>query len=252
MSTEEDAMSLVPSAEMQFRSDMTVDLVDSMARDADVVSAARVSTQGQASRLVETELAPDSGESKLILYLMRARHGSPFEHSVMKFYIEAPIFVWREIMRHRIASYNEESGRYRQLRPTFYVPARDRLLQQIGKPGHYSFIEGTPEQVSQVGEVLRRDARITYAGYEALLASGVAREVARMGLPLNLFSSGYMTLNARSLMNFLSLRTIRPDATYPSYPQREIAMVADQVEGHWQKLMPLTHAAFESQGRVAP
>ena len=77
---------------------------------------------------------------------MRDRHGSPFEHNSMTFYVQAPIFVFREFMRHRIASYNEESGRYRELRPVFYVPGPERKLIQEGKPGAYVFVDGTPEQ----------------------------------------------------------------------------------------------------------
>ena len=71
-------------------------------------------------------------------------------------------------------------------------------------------------------------------------------------LPLTIYSSMYVTFNARSLMNFLSLRTRRDDAAFPSFPQREIEMVAEQMEAHWAGLMPLTHAAFEANGRVAP
>lgn len=77
---------------------------------------------------------------------MRERHGTPFEHSIFTFYVKAPIFVWREHMRHRIASYNEESGRYRQLDPEFYFPNTSRNLQQVGKTGSYTFEPGTPEQ----------------------------------------------------------------------------------------------------------
>ena len=121
--------------EVEFRSDMTVELVRASARDADVLFAARVSTQGEQSL---EQLDADPARSKgLINYLMRVRHGRPFEHNSMTFYVQAPIFVFREFMRHRIASYNEESGRYRELDPVFYVPGPDRKLTQIGKPGHY-------------------------------------------------------------------------------------------------------------------
>ena len=89
-------------------------------------------------------------QAGLINFLMRDRHGTPFEHSSMTFYVQAPIFVFREFMRHRIASYNEESGRYRELRPVFYVPGPQRRLRQQGKPGHYEFVDGTPEQLELV------------------------------------------------------------------------------------------------------
>jgi thymidylate synthase (FAD) len=85
-----------------------------------------------------------------------------------------------------------------------------------------------------------------------MLEAGVAREVARIALPLNIYSSMYVTMNARSLMNFLSLRTKRDDSHFPSYPQREIEMCAEQMEEAWAKLMPISHEMFNQNGRVAP
>ena len=110
---------------------------------SDVIWAARVSTAGENSL---DEINEDPARSAgLINYLARERHGSPFEHTSMTFFISAPIFVFREFMRHRIASYNEESGRYRELSPVFYVPNKDRKLVQTGKTGHYVFVDGTSE-----------------------------------------------------------------------------------------------------------
>lgn len=243
--------------EIEFRSDMTVELVRSSAHDSDVLFAARVSTQGEQtleqSRLdgseTETDTARDRG---LINYLMRDRHGSPFEHNSMTFYVQAPIFVFREFMRHRIASYNEESGRYRELRPVFYVPDTERRLVQTGKPGAYEFTPGSAEQSALVEQQTRTSSRQAFEAYQRMLEAGVAREVARIVLPLNIYSSMYVTMNARSLMNFLSLRTRHPESRFPSFPQREIEMCAEQMEDLWTGLMPLTHAAFESNGRVAP
>jgi thymidylate synthase (FAD) len=239
-----------PQREAVFRSDMTVELVRSSAHDSDVVFAARVSTAGEQSLASVDE---DPMRSKgLIGYLMRARHGSPFEHNSMTFFVEAPIFVFREFMRHRIASYNEESGRYRQLEPVFYVPAADRRLVQEGKPGAYDFVPGTAEQHEIVVTRTQEACSQAYDAYLAMLDAGVAREVARGVLPVATYSSMYVTMNARSLMNFLSLRTKREGSHFPSYPQREIEMVAEQMETLWAGLMPLTYAAFEAGGRVAP
>lgn len=235
---------------VEFRSDLSVELVRANASDSDVLFAARVSTRGEQSL---ADVGVDASRSAgLINYLMRDRHGSPFEHNSLTFYVHAPIFVFREFMRHRIASYNEESGRYRELRPVFYLPATDRKLRQEGKPGHYEFVDGTPEQHALVSEQTQAVCRTAYAAYRTMLAAGVAREVARIVLPLTLFSSMYVTMNARALMNFLSLRVQRADSTFPSYPQREIELVAEQMEAHWAELMPLTHAAFEQNGRVSP
>ena len=134
--------------DVEFRSDVTVELVKSTARDSDVLWAARVSTRGEQS--LEDVDSDATAARGLINYLMRDRHGTPFEHTSLTYFVSAPIFVFREFMRHRIASYNEESGRYRELRPVFYVPGPDRRLVQQGKPGAYEFVEGTPEQYQAV------------------------------------------------------------------------------------------------------
>ena len=157
----------VSDLEMQFRSDMTVELVRAAAQDADVLFAARVSTLGEQSL---DDVDADAGRSEgLIRYLMRDRHGSPFEHNSMTFYVQAPIFVFREFMRHRIASYNEESGRYRELRPVFYVPAPERKLVQEGKPGHYVFVDGTDEQHATVVEQTKQACASAYEAYQEML-----------------------------------------------------------------------------------
>jgi thymidylate synthase (FAD) len=236
--------------EIEFRSDVTVELVKHAASDADVLWAARVSTKGEQS-LEELSGQPERSAG-LINYLMRDRHGTPFEHSSMTFYVQAPIFVFREFMRHRTFSYNEESGRYRRLRPAFYVPGPDRRLVQQGKPGAYEFTEGTPEQHKLVTDAVTESCRRAYTSYLEMLDAGIAREVARTVLPVGIYSSMYATCNARALMNFLSLRTRRPDSAFPSFPQREIEMVAERMEAEWAALMPLTHAAFEKNGRVCP
>lgn len=238
-------------SEIVFRSDVTVRCIRAAASDGDVVFAARVSTQGEGTLATAGEEA-GARDRGLIRYLMRDRHGSPFEHNSFTFYVEAPIFVFRELMRHRIASYNEESGRYREMRPVFYVPGPERRLQQHGKPGAYQFEPGTAQQHAIVEKEMRAQATSAYEAYQRILEAGVAREVARGLLPLNLFSSAYVTINARSLMNLLSLRTIREGSAFPSFPQREIEMVAEQMEEHFASAMPITHAAFEDGGRVAP
>ncbi|MBM3688426.1 MAG: FAD-dependent thymidylate synthase [Actinobacteria bacterium] len=235
---------------ISFRSDMTVELVKATARDSDVIWAARVSTKGESS-LEDVDADPEKARG-LINYLMRDRHGTPFEHTSLTYFVSAPIFVFREFMRHRIASYNEESGRYRELRPVFYVPGPERNLVQKGKPGAYEFVPGTPEQHRIVVEQTEASCRQAYAAYQEMLAAGVAREVARIVLPVTTYSSMYVTMNARALMNFLSLRTKHPDSHFPSFPQREIEMVAGLMETEWAALMPITHDAFAANGRVAP
>jgi len=238
------------SDEIIFREDMSVELVKSSASDADVVWAARVSTAGDKSL---EDVGVDASKSEgLINYLARERHGSPFEHTSMTFFVSAPIFVFREFMRHRIASYNEESGRYRELKPVFYIPSKERKLVQIGKAGAYTFVDGTPEQYEITVKSIKETCILAYGNYQKMLDAGVAREVARAVLPVTLYSSMYVTMNARALMNFLSLRTSRDGSHFPSYPQREIEMVAEKMEAEFAKLMPITYGAFQKSGRIAP
>jgi thymidylate synthase (FAD) len=170
----------------------------------------------------------------------------------LTFFVSAPIFVWREIMRHRMASYNEESGRYKVLDTVFYLPGSDRKLVQVGKTGEYRFIDGSPEQHTLLDAEMRESAIEDSARYHRLLDEGIAKEVARMNLPLNIYSSAWMTLNARSVMNFLSLRVQSEISKYPSFPQREIEMVAEAMEDVFAAVAPLTHRTFIENGRVAP
>lgn len=240
-----------PPAVPVFRSDVTVELVKHTADDAHILWSARVSTQGEQSL---EQVGADPERSKgLINYLMRDRHGSPFEATSMTFFINAPIFVFREFMRHRVGwSYNEESGRYRELQPVFYLPGADRKLVQEGRPGRYRFVEGTPDQFEVTYRTMVDSYRQAYTAYQKMLAEGIAREVARSVLPVGLYSSMYATCNARSLMHFLGLRTTHELAKVPSFPQREIERVGEKMEAEWAKLMPLSYAAFNANGRVAP
>lgn len=166
--------------------------------------------------------------------------------------VEGP---WHNFLANGIVvhnSYNEESGRYRELQPVFYVPDESRKLVQEGRPGKYRFVEGTQAQQELVGRVMEDSYRQAYQAYQDMLEAGVAREVARATLPVGLYSSMYATCNARSLMHFLGLRTQHELAKVPSFPQREIEMVGEKMEAEWARLMPLTHAAFNANGRVAP
>lgn len=236
-------------ADRTIRCDVDVDLMQHMGSDSAIVAAAKVSTKGAAS--VE-EFDSEAGAG-LINFLMKNRHGTPFEHNAMTFFISAPIFVFREFHRHRIGwSYNEESGRYKQLDPVFYVPGSDRNLVQVGKPGHYEYVPGTAAQSLDQAQRMAAAYHAAYDAYEAALEAGIAREVARATLPVAIYSSMYATCNARSLMAFLSLRTKHPESTFPSFPQREIEMVAEKMESLFAGLFPLTHEAFCKHGRVSP
>jgi len=230
----------------------TVTLIQQAGGDAMVAAAAKVSTTGDEARDL-AKIEEEGGISGLIRYLMRHRHGSPFEHGMMTFFVHAPIFVIREMQRHRMASYNEESGRYKQLEPVFWSPAEDRLLARTEgyKPSRPTFEEGTPEQFALIH---KHDAlyQQLYDAYEEEIAAGIGNEVARRLLPLGTYSSFWITINPRSLMNVLSLRTHHEDASFVSYPQREIEQVAEQMEAAFAEHWPLTYKAFIKNGRVAP
>ena len=239
--------------DFEFTDRLTARLVDWNASDESVVASARVSTQGVRS---EQYLATPADESRgLIGFLMRNRHGTPFEHNYFTFLVEGPIAVFREWHRHRIGwSYNEESGRYKQLRPKFYLPPQWRPLTQVGKPGAYEFTAGDEHQYDLLSTEIRATCAFAYRSYEAMLEKGIAREVARGVLPVYTYSSMYATCNARSLMAFLNLRTNYPaeEALFPSKPMWEIAQCADQMETQFAELMPITHEAFVTAKRVAP
>jgi thymidylate synthase (FAD) len=209
-----------------------------MADDLSVVNAARVSFAQRSEELGER----DQG---LIRFLMRERHGTPFEHNAFRFHIELPIFVMREWARHRMGSFNEWSARYSQLDPEFYVPAPEDVRTQVGKPGSYSFDTVDPELAEHTREAQAVVYEQAYATYVDLLERGVAKEVARNVLPVAIYTQFYWTVNARSLMNFLSLRNAVT-------AQREIRRYADAAERLFAAKMPITHAAFVANERRAP
>lgn len=229
---------------------MTVKLKKSCAEDADVIEAMLVSSED--ADVVEAMLEEKTTFGR-INFLMANRHGTPFEHTFFKFYMEMPIFVFREFHRHRIGwSYNEMSGRYRELPPTYYVPGPDRNLLQVGKPGAYTFEPGDPEEYHIVRSMIESGHTVSDSMYRSLLEAGVAKEVSRVVIPVGIYSAQFASCNARSLMAFLSLRTKHPESKFPSFPQREIEMVAELMEAEFARLMPLTYRAFCENGRVCP
>lgn len=215
-----------------------VRLDDAMADDLSVVNGARVSFARH-----KTEM--DDSDAGLIRFLMRERHGTPFEHNSFRFHIRAPIFVAREWFRHRVGSFNEFSMRYAKATDDFYVPEPDDVRSQVGKPGAYSF---EPVEAG-VAETTREEMRAVYeaafSAYERLVELGVARELARSVLPVGAYTEFYWTVNARALMNFLSLRNSET-------AQREIRRYAEACEQFLAEKMPVTYAAFVANDRSAP
>jgi thymidylate synthase (FAD) len=215
-----------------------VRLDDAMASDLSVVNSARVSFGRR-----KTEM--DESDEGLIRFLMRDRHGTPFEHNAFRFHIRTPIFVAREWFRHRVGSFNEFSMRYAKATDDFYVPEADDVRTQVGKPGAYSFEPVSPELAEQTREELQAVYDHAFATYERLVDAGVARELARAVMPVGAYTEFYWTVNARALMNFVALRAHET-------AQREIRRYAEAVETFFAEKMPVTHAAFVANDRVAP
>lgn len=257
-------------------SEITVTPVQSMGGDEMVVAAAKVSTSGEAA-LQFADPACSESNAGLINFLMSHRHGTPFEHSAMTFFVKAPIFVWREWHRHRIGfSYNEESARYKPLDPLFWIPRRDRRMCPVdgwkpGRPKFRTVDEAIADRFTAAANLhcaeanyyanawyereIERDRRVyqlAYDLYQESIGDGIALEVARCKLPVGIYSSCWVTTNPRALMAFLSLRTHDPEAKYVSYPQAEIEEAARACEAMLAVGWPITHASFVKNGRVGP
>jgi thymidylate synthase (FAD) len=176
----------------------------------------------------------------LINFLYTEKHMSPFEHGSFTFFVDTPLFVAREFMRHRTFSYNETSGRYRQLDGRFYVPAKKRPLIQKGKVGAYTFEPGTNAQFELMMACHIKAFEVSWTQYEIMLSNGIAKEVARNVLNLGLYTQFYATANPRNVMQFLILRN-EEHALY------EIREVAKAIEAEFAVAMPLTYAAFDTE-----
>lgn len=215
-----------------------IELKDIAGGDLAIVNAARVSYGKSSTELTDA----DRG---LIKRLLTSKHGSPFEHATTTWYVKAPIFVAREWFRHRIGSFNEVSGRYTEMKQEFYTPRQFRVPIEGAKQMDYHYAAAS-EQLQKEAEAEFKDLyEHAEAAYRKLLAKGIAKEHARIVLPLGLYTEWIWTVNSRSLMNFLALRN------HPS-AQGEIQTYARAIEKVWSNNMPATHAAFLAAGRVAP
>jgi thymidylate synthase (FAD) len=215
-----------------------VRLDGALADDLSVVNGARVSFARRKDEM-------DASDEGLIRFLMRDRHGSPFEHNAFRFHVRCPIFVAREWFRHRIGSFNEFSLRYAKATDDFYVPDVADVRTQVGKPGAYTFEPVDDELAETTRDELRAVYDHAYETYTRLVEQGVARELARSVLPVGAYTQFYWTVNARALMNFVSLRN-------SEFAQLEIRRYAEAVEAFFAERMPVTHQAFVENGRMAP
>lgn len=207
-----------------------VRLVDFMGGDQGVVDAARVS-YGGVSKGAEAD-------KKLIAYLLTHNHGTPFEHAVFKFHVKTPIFVARQWFRHRMASYNEVSFRYTEVKDSFYMPSQWRGQDKKNKQGSVAAVE---LDQAALKEEFKEHVDRALATYKKMIAAGVAREMARMVLPVNLYTEFYWTVNARALMNFVALRA-------DAHAQWEIQQYGEVLARAFKETMPWTYEAFLRSG----
>jgi len=210
-----------------------VRVVDYMGDDAAIVQAARVS-YGAGTRHV-------SNDEGLIRYLMRHWHSTPFEMCEIKLHVKLPVFVARQWIRHRTANVNEYSARYSILDREFYIPAPEALAAQstVNNQGRGAVLEG--EEAARVLAMLKEDSDRAYDHYEAMLSTdgqqGLARELARMNLPMNIYTQWYWKTDLHNLFHFLRLRA---DA-HAQYEIRVYAEAIGQVVADW---VPLAWKAF--------
>ena len=174
----------------------------------------------------------------------------------MTFRIECPIFVSRQIVKHRMSSISELSGRYSEMSPEFYVPGEGRKLGQSGSRMAYDMVRLTPEHTAAVRGIIETASEQAWRGYKDALMMGAAREVARMVLPVNAYTEIRMTMNLRSLLNFLSLRVDWKSQGYDnvkqaSHPQYEVQMVALEMSKHLMVNFPAVWQAFHEKGFTA-
>ncbi|NOR63735.1 MAG: FAD-dependent thymidylate synthase [Rhodobacteraceae bacterium] len=211
-----------------------VRVIDYMGDDSAICQAARVS-YGKGTKAV-------SNDAGLIRYLMRHWHSTPFEMCEIKLHVKLPVFVARQWIRHRTANVNEYSARYSILDREFYIPAPDHLNAQsvINNQGRGELLEG--EEAARVLQILKDDSNHAYDSYEAMISdegqSGLARELARMNLPMNIYTQWYWKVDLHNLFHFLRLRA-------DSHAQYEIRVYADAICKIVADWVPAAFGAFE-------
>lgn len=206
-------------------------LVDYMGTDARIVQSARVS-YGEGTKTVREDAA-------LIDYLLRNKHTSPFEQVVFTFHVKLPIFVARQWIRHRTARLNEISGRYSILKPEFYVPAGNDIALQSSDNKQGRMNEAVPQDLqNEVINSLQKQQEEIYAGYSKLLDKNIARELARINLPLSTYTEWYWQIDLHNLFHFLRLRM-------DAHAQKEIRDYAEVMFEICKTVTPLACASFK-------
>ena len=209
-------------------------VIDYMGDDTSIVQSARVS-YGKGTKKVST----DSG---LIKYLMRHWHSTPFEMCEIKYHVKLPIFIARQWIRHRTANVNEYSARYSILDKEFYIPKFENLASQSSSNNQGRGEKLDEEEASRVIEILKNDSLKNYENYEEMLSQdnkkGLARELARMNLPTNIYTQWYWKTDLHNLFNFIRLRNDK-------HAQYEIRVYAEAIAKIVKSWVPFAYEAFE-------
>lgn len=245
-------------SDIKFRSDMPVFIEDDGCCGSDRLIA-------RAAWVIEPGLKRD-GEGpdayrRVITAMLKGRHGTPFEKGLMTVYVEAPSVVWWEWTRHRFMgldtedfSFSLESGRYRILDGEFYVPPKDRPVREPDgfRPMKPSLVPGSEADLADITAMIPDVSSLAWLHYQQMTQVGIAREIARLVLPFNIYYAGYVSANPRTWLQFFSLRKHSPDAKFDTRPQWEIQDVCEQCEALFQMRWPITYQSFLETGRVSP
>lgn len=226
----------------------TVEVMQHWGSDEFSVRAAQVSVKGANDPSL---LTPGKKEG-LIKHLVKMRHGVPFEHEGFTFYIQMPITVMRQVAKHRMTSISEVSGRYRELENNFYLPPVERPLVNTGTSARPERGESNQSQFSVMEKAHIVAYEKAWEAYQVMLEAGIWTEVARDVLPVGFMTEVYLSINLRSLMNFLAQRIDSDIALVRSHPMWEIEQVAERMEEEFANHFPLIWQGFIEAGRVAP
>lgn len=213
-----------------------VELLDHMGSDLTIVQAAQASFNNSSQEY-------GTREQGILRFLMREEHGVPFEHAVLSFRLRMPVFLARQFVKHRTSSWSEHSGRYSELENLFYVPREVRT--QTGKPGSYTFEPLHPFRAAEFQKRLSDQCESAWSLYQSSLTAGVAKEQARLCLPVNIYTNVVWTINARSLFNVIRLRV-------DSHAQAEAQVYGKAMEDLARLVIPDTIDAFVASGRPKP
>lgn len=215
-----------------------VELVDSLGSDLRIVNAAQASLDRSSTEYGERE-------RRILRSLIREEHGVPFEHVVFTFRLRLPIFLARQFVKHRHGSWSEHSARYSPMEELFYVPHRAEVRTQVGKAMDYTYERAELRAALRFQDNLVAANDVAWTAYQAALEAGVAKEQARLSLPVNLYTTVVWTLNARSLFNFLRLRA-------DEHAQAEARVYAVAMEELAATVIPDTIEAFIAADRPKP